>query len=269
MKKLVLLSMGLLWIMSIHSCKRHKDAAGLSQDDISGLALADATTEEVINSVESFFSGYHSRPNVPGRNLPSCVQVSHLTMGDTLMVTWQFDTNGCQMPNGRIYSGTVNIQRIRDNGNVVINVAFSDDFSVDDIDVDGAFQRSRFHINANGNPETDILFDLTVTRPSGEGFHTAGQRVREMVEGNQTRRPDDNVWEITGHWMTEENNGNRIAVQTLTPLRKEYTCRWYVSGRVELIRNGETYTLDYGNGTCDDEAELTWPNGQTEIIHLH
>jgi len=269
MKKISLLALAFLLLAGLHSCKRsQKTEEALSDDRVSGLALTDATTDEVIGTVESFFTGYHARSSSPGSHLPSCVAVTRIGIGDTITVTWEFDASGCQMPNGRIYTGTVTMQRIHHGGQSQVNVTFSDDFSVDSIDVDGSFQRTRTRTNSNGNPETTVVFDLQISRPGGESFHTTGQRVREMVEGSDTRRPDDNVWEITGQWQTVYDNGDSYDVQTLTPLRKEFACPWYVSGTVAIVYNGETYRLDYGDGTCDDEAVLTMPDGQTRVIHL-
>ncbi|MFM7379507.1 MAG: hypothetical protein ACKO2X_00190, partial [Bacteroidota bacterium] len=52
----------------------------------------------------------------------------------------------------------------------------------------------------------------------------------------------------------------------LTPLRKEGSCRWLVSGYIQFSRNNQTSrTLDFGNGACDDQATITTSNGVRTI----
>jgi hypothetical protein len=57
--------------------------------------------------------------------------------------------------------------------------------------------------------------------------------------------------------------------RTITePLLIDRSCEYILSGTVELLRNGETTTIDYGDGTCDDIATVTI-NGVTEEISLN
>ena len=270
MKNLWLLFTAVFLMIGLQSCKKNQvSPADLSDDETMDLIVAESTTNEVINLVDSYFDETASRSSQAGF-LPSCVTVTRVLHGDTLSVTWQFDPAGCQMPNGRVYTGTVEIVRIRDRQTHEkhLYVSFSDDFSVNNIDVDGGFERIRVRRNAQNHPEAEIVFDLTVTRPNGAMMHTEGTRTREFVEGFTTRNPHDNVWLITGQWTTTRFNGNQFDVQITQPLRKEFDCRWYVSGTMEIVKNGHTFILDFGNGDCDNEALLTLPNGRTRTIHL-
>lgn len=269
MKKLAIFLLTGLWILGLHSCKKQQEAASdLSNDETTDLITTDATTDELMNTVETFFTGDASRSS--NHHLPSCVTVTRVRHGDTLNVTWEFDPAGCQMPNGRTYTGTINILRTwnRQDHEFHLYVTFSDDFSVDGIDVDGGFERTHVRQNTNGNPETEFSFALTITRPNGDSMQTAGTRTREFAEGYNTPNPHDNVWLITGSWTTTRFNGDQYVVNITQPLRKEFDCRWYVSGTMQIVKNGRTFVLDFGNGTCDDEATLTLPNGQTRTIHL-
>ena len=67
-------------------------------------------------------------------------------------------------------------------------------------------------------------------------------------------------------------NGDTFTSEVLVPLMKinEIGCRGvYVSGIAEMhISDGTEISIDYGDGSCDNLAELTI-NGETEIIELH
>ncbi len=53
-----------------------------------------------------------------------------------------------------------------------------------------------------------------------------------------------------------------------TPIIKKRTCKWITSGVLELTPEGfKTRTVDFGNGTCDNDATYT-VNGQTVAFKM-
>ena len=52
---------------------------------------------------------------------------------------------------------------------------------------------------------------------------------------------------------------------TIVPLEIDRTCRWPLSGIVEITRADETMTIDYGTGECDNIALVT-KDGEPEEI---
>jgi hypothetical protein len=51
------------------------------------------------------------------------------------------------------------------------------------------------------------------------------------------------------------------------PLVKAFTCRWISKGVLRIKLNDTVGLLNFGNGTCDNEARLT-VNGETRTIKL-
>ncbi len=274
MKKFVFLFLGIGLILTTSQCKKNQtEAPDLSSEEARLVIQTDQLTEDVISSVEDMFQSTSNRPSGEAArpHLPSCVTVTYVVSGDTLHATWQFDTSGCQMPNGRVYTDTIDILRIwdRQNHQALLEVNFSDDFTVDGVDVDGSFTRTRIHRNAAGHPESNVSFDIQVTWPNGDTATRTGTRTREWVEGYDTPGyHGDDAWLITGNWHIVRRNGDVLDITVTTPLRKEFACRYFVSGVIEIVKNGQNYTIDFGNGTCDNEATLTLPNGQTVTINL-
>ncbi len=270
MKKTVLLLFVLI-VAGLGSCKKNQSVEPdpKATEDISLATKTDVITEDFMNAVESMFNPYANRSTASQNALPSCVTVTRVLHGDTLSVTWEFDSAGCQMPNGRTYAGTVYIERIRDRQNHTFTLHVeTDSLYVDGVLIEGNFTRTRMRTNANGHPESTVTFDWTVTWPNGDTATRQGTRTREWIEGYDTPRRGDDVWLITGQWQVTRRNGTQMEVTVTTPLRKEFACRYIVSGVLNIIRNGDTYIIDFGNGTCDDEATLTLPNGQTRTIYL-
>jgi len=68
----------------------------------------------------------------------------------------------------------------------------------------------------------------------------------------------DDVSTISGTASGTDRNGETFSVNITTPLRREMACRWVTSGVMTLKLDGKKdRTIDFGNGTCDNDATLT------------
>jgi hypothetical protein len=141
-------------------------------------------------------------------------------------------------------------------------------FSFNQIVFNGGGTIVRVKNNTNNHPQSTATFDVTATFPDGKIAHRTGTKVREWIEGFETKDWKDNVFLVTGNWTTEFNNGVVNKGTVITPLRRLATCPFFVSGVVELSHNGSVGKLHFGNGTCDNVAVFVGPNGVETIIKL-
>lgn len=89
-----------------------------------------------------------------------------------------------------------------------------------------------------------------------------------QIEGNGTPLfPLDDVFKITGGAAGSNSGGHEWSSVIVEPLIKKFTCAWIVKGSVRITRDGRVALLDYGNGSCDNQATITI-NGVTHIITL-
>ncbi len=177
----------------------------------------------------------------------------------------------CTLSDGRVASGKLIVEQTNEMriAGAVRTINF-DGFKVDDISYSGTRTRTNLGLNASGQPAHRVVV-TNVTRTFADGTNTVHNATHTftMVAGYTTPlvRLDD-AFEITGTGTFTGRGGNEHITTILTPLRKVNTCRWIVSGTASITRNGETATLDYGNGDCDREATVTGPNGNSRIIQL-
>ena len=121
--------------------------------------------------------------------------------------------------------------------------------------------------NPNIHPIVTMNLDMTATLPNGDIVTRVGQRVREIIEGYSTSIWLDNIYQVTGEWTTTFPSGGVQNSTITTPLRIRMNCPNIVRGVITIVRNGNTATLDYGNGDCDNLATLT-VNGNSYTITL-
>ena len=91
---------------------------------------------------------------------------------------------------------------------------------------------------------------------------------REWLEGFDTPKASDDIFLLSSNGSITVNDELKFEKTTIEPLLIDRTCRWPLSGILEITKGGESMTIDYGEGDCDNIAEVT-KDGETEEIELN
>lgn len=142
------------------------------------------------------------------------------------------------------------------------------DFTFNGIAVEGGAELFRTRANANGNPQSEVTSGFSASWPEGESASWTGNRTREWVEGYGSGFWGDNAFLITGSQTFTGPAGNTYSRTVLEALRRELSCRFLVSGVVQVSRNELSAELDFGDGSCNAFGTLTYPDGATETVTL-
>lgn len=187
-------------------------------------------------------------------------------------VTIDYGSEGCPGPLGHIRKGKI-IVDLTDQYFTpgAIRTVTPDGFSVDDWSIEG----QRTVTNLGENNEGDLHWSIvvnnaTVTDPEGNTGNWSTSRIRTLVEGYETEGIEDDIYEITGSANGTNRRGKTWEASIVTPLVKPMSCRWVVSGTVELSVVGQSgvRSLDFGNGECDNKGVVTFPRGYQKEITL-
>lgn len=192
-----------------------------------------------------------------------------------------FGTAGCRGPDGNLRKGKIITEytnRLLVPGATATTVF--DGFYINDVKVEGTHK-----ITNMSGPNTLPLsrkfkvevIDGKLTKPNGNYVEWNSVKTITQIEGLIT--PDlarDDVFKIEGSARGRVKRGTLLVgwESTITePLIKRFTCRWIVRGRIKTIRVNATANspwiavLDFGAGTCDNQATIT-VNGVTRQITL-
>jgi hypothetical protein len=200
--------------------------------------------------------------------LPECATVTVVITDTTKDVTLDFG-EGCELHNGNTLSGIIHISYALDLEAASNTIELTlENFTFNDVAVEGASSIVRVRSNENGNPQGTANASFTATWPNGDVASFTGTRTREWIEGFGTGFWGDNVFLITGKRTYVSRAGNEFIKEITTPLRREMSCRFIVSGVLDITRLGNTVSLDFGDGSCDAKGTLTYPNGTQEEIFL-
>ena len=142
------------------------------------------------------------------------------------------------------------------------------DFFVNDVKVEG----TRTVVNTGENENGNLVFEHELTdgklifNDTLEYTRTATTE-REWV---RAATPLLDEWYISGSRSGVNAEGYEYSHEIIERLRmircEEYRYQWLiVEGVVEITRNGQTGTINYGDGSCDDTAILTIDGEEREI----
>lgn len=235
----------------------------INQNDVKANAEVDDISDDVLEIAET-----QSNEEVGGRGaggatfLGSCAAIATVQNDGMWIRTIDFGDTNCQIWNGNFVRGK-------------LILTFSDDFAANTRTISYAFDNfyhNNRHVEGNrtvvkrilenGHPQATISLDLTVTTQTGVIYTRTGERVREFTAGYSTPfNLLDNEFTYTGSWTTTNSATGNTYTSTITaPVIVKWNCIHYlVSGEITYVRTGDgaTAVLDYGDGTCDDDATVT------------
>ncbi len=200
--------------------------------------------------------------------LPDCVTITTVVTDTTKERTLDFG-EGCELPNGNTLSGIIKLSYVKDMTLAQKTIALVlENFTFNGVSVEGGADILRVRSNENGNPQGTANASFNATWPEGETASFTGTRTREWIEGYGSGFWGDNVFLITGKRTFINKAGNTFDKEVVSPLRRELSCRFIVSGVLDITRNENTASLDFGDGSCDAKGILTLPDGSSEEVFL-
>ena len=204
--------------------------------------------------------------------LSPCAVVTRVYADDSVFVTIDFGEENCLCNDGRERRGKIYINHYGTywgEGDVEIEFSF-DNYFVDDNNLMGTRNIYRY-MNENQHRISEIISDGTVILAEEAGTITRHtEHVRELIEGSDTHVKYDDIIQITGTSNATLADGTEITCEITSPLvrKNEVGCfRYIVSGVREILRGEEEIIINYGDGTCDNLAEIT-RDGVTEIVEI-
>jgi hypothetical protein len=284
------LILGLALSLTILSCSKddNNDTGTVSTDDAKASAKIDAMNDDVSNIVEEQESNTYLDPTngkmaaTENTMFATCATITRvpsfqtpLNAGDTVTKTIDFGTTGCTLDNGNVLKGKIIISFVYQPAATSHTITYTfENFYHNTIKFDGTKTFTRVRIAASGNvpahPRVTMNMDMTATFPNGDEYHRTGERVREIIEGMGNDDFLDNIYKITGNWVTTGPNAGTQTSTITTELHVKMSCiavhkPLIVSGVITIVRGNNTATLDYGNGACDNVAILTVNGNPFEI----
>lgn len=254
-----ILAVAILSIVLI-GCRKNKqtqESAEIAQQN----SIAEVSSNEIQNIADEAGKGPAWFNTYDG----DCVTVTYDTVGGKKTITIDFGTTNCLCEDGKERRGKV-IVEFEGTYNELDNVitTTTDNYFVNDHQVEGIRTATN-----QSNSVYKVNADVTITLNGASSSLTwVSERTRTLVSGQDTPLIlTDNVYEISGTAKGETAEGKDYTFETVSNLVVQLGCRYIKSGQLKLTSSHlkEDAIIDYGDGTCDNKATLTYGKKVKEL----
>jgi hypothetical protein len=239
------------------SCQRERD------EDISEgteQTLMERNAEDVIEIMEEARTGVVSQ----FKKQRGCATVTRDTLSNPKVDIVDFGNTNCLCLDGKNRRGSIVATY---TGNIANAGSYRTityvNFFVDDNELKGNKVLTNNGLNAAGNVTFTIANTDTLIKPNNAGrVSWLGTRTREYIAGINTPIKGDDMFKLTGTATGIKANGYSWSANITQPLIIDNSCKYKIkTGVVQLQPQGKALrTIDYGNGTCDNNATITINN---------
>ncbi|WP_373519364.1 hypothetical protein [Pricia sp.] len=164
--------------------------------------------------------------------------------------------------NGEILNGSLSVVYGKQGDSYAYAVNF-DNLMVGKIGIDGT-RSFAFDTEQENSIVFDVVSDMTITMADGEVISEKGSKTFAIVFGAEF---GEGMLTLNGDW-TVKADGNTYSVSVPKLLEANFGCDYIGKGLMLLSKNGLEVSVDFGDGSCDEVAELAYPNGSKENISL-
>lgn len=257
MKKIRIACYLTLSVLVLASCSDDAEDNGaieqeLTQAEVQSILETDEVTSVVDDALAELFAATTTTSkSAPGNE---CYSAEYTDNGFTATF------NNCVLNDTDNINGTLIVTYNLDSSTASYTATY-EDFFVGTIRVNGTRTFTLVGSEMESSVSFTIASNISVEFEDGETISENGTKTFAIVfeEGQ------DALWNLSGNW-TVQVDGNTYTVSG--NVSKDLICEYWTQGTMTVTKNGLEIDVDFGDGTCDDQATVIYPNGATEDISL-
>lgn len=272
MKRLNLIFALSLVFLGLNACQKDETSETVDESSIS---QQETQTEETLAGIDILvdealdinFSTLKSATMKNSVYLSDCPVITINKTASPQLISIDFGS-ACTGKDGIVRSGKINATSISfTTFPSVRNVSF-ENFYVDGKKIEGDIIKTISKDQENNIRTAQIQEDITIAFPENAGSaHRVANLTRQYVR-NGLLNPFDNQIVTWGTVEFTRLSGVELTktVTSQDPLIFKVACQHIVSGTVSFVTsNNRMWSLDFGNGECDNKATLTIGDKANEI----
>ncbi|MCW3124066.1 MAG: hypothetical protein JWQ38_3558 [Flavipsychrobacter sp.] len=240
---------------------------GLTDVDDNGGYASDASRIELANndaiSIADVAGNFYNAAYI---STASGLGLSSTTVGtDTISIphtlTIRFGNNDQVCLDGRKRRGTiiVSFNNQYNNDKETHTITF-DHYFLNGNQLTGSIKTTRIDTTITGNWYYNILaddsLDMSPDPLQSEYIRYTANLVRKWVAGYASNERTDDVFSISGAATLYRPNNHNFSLGISTPLQFALNCDYAESGVVNVTGYNGSRILNYGDGNCDENAQL-------------
>jgi hypothetical protein len=255
LKTLMIAGFSLLLASLINTSCRKTDT-----DAEQSIAADNATAEANFSDIARIVDNAASESGL-GKTNSTCPTVTIDSTSNPRTMTLDFGTVNCTGADGKARRGVIVVTwtgRYRSQGTVITHTF--NNFYQNDNKIEGTKTVTNMGLNNAGHLTFNVVIsNAKITKADGKVISWNSTRTREWIQGSNTPNVSDDIYQITGSASGVDGKGNAFTMNVTKAITVDFSCKYHLtSGTIEITPQGKaTRVIDYGNGSCDDDATLT------------
>ncbi|WP_299222412.1 hypothetical protein [uncultured Aquimarina sp.] len=260
--KIKVLSIAIMASLFIVSCSDDDSNNNVSSEITQEDVMKSLEVEEISNFIDDLtldnISMNRSSAEISSKfNRPGCADFSVTDTGYTLTFT------DCTTEDGETISGSMNVAILIENNTVSTSITF-DNLTYAGNSINGSKSTSySLDTTDGGNFMYTVTSDLSITLADGTNASEQGTKTYTITGLGAS----DAAYTLNGNW-TVTLNADTYSLSTVPALEGTLSCGYITTGTLVMTKNALSASINYGDGTCDNKATVTYPDGTTEEIDL-
>jgi len=252
-----------------------------SQIELELSEFVDDDITNIGNSIDQDLFKLGKQDNRKGKFYGDCAEVTREEKGSVVKVTVDFG-EACEDSRGNIRSGKISINKTFNKADKTTNFVYSfKDYTFNGNAVKGTKVLKRtWSDKETGLATTDKKSTITIILADDAGTITRfTNKKREWLEGFRSGNWNDNVIRVTGKAWGKNIKGDFYRTEIIEPVIIKNSCenRFVEGVKHRKVTNGKEFTVDFGNGECDDyftvtvdeeEKEVKWSERKKKFKHM-
>lgn len=253
--KLTLLALFAFGVFSCSDDKEDDVNIALTEAEVQTILETEALAGVADNALAEIFAG-NSASGKSARTT-DCYIVDQTESGFTATF------NNCVLNDTDQVNGTVTVTYAQGMESGAFTATYTN-FLVGDIKLNGTRTLTITGSENLGTATLSALSDMTIEMADGQMIDLEGTRSIGISIGDSL---DSIGFSVNGNW-TVKIASDTYGVTITNTLKGSGACENFTEGVMKISKNGINLTVDFGDGTCDTLATVTYPNGATEEINL-
>jgi len=225
------------------------------------LADLDAFSEEVIDNQLGVLKSATTGVNDDEDN---CPVITWYRNAEPQKMIIDFGSE-CEGSDGKIRSGKIIITSSSFENKSATRTKTFENFSVNGWGIDGVITKKITHNIEEKTRIAEVTEEVTLTSEEKAGTRS-GTMTRKHELGERFNRRDD----VTSSWgeiVTEWQDGKTVTktISEDNPLVFLHACRQIVSGVLSVTSGENSWSIDYGQGDCDNKATINRNGIEREV----
>jgi len=254
----VFLCVTLLFAFSCSDDKENtlNEDQGISSSEVKTIVEIDSQSSAIDQIITQLYNNDQSGKST---NQEDCYVTEYSDTG--YVVTF----DNCSVDGGEEINGTLSVTYKIGEEESAFTAMYAN-VSIGDIIINGFRDFTIVTTSDEGSIFFDIVSDMSIELEDGSVIEESGTKNFNIDIASENFQ--NSTLSLAGNW-TVKADGNTYVVNITTPLITNFfSCEYISRGVMGLNKNGLGVAIDFGDGTCDDMATLTYPDGTQEEISL-